>query len=991
MGAPEVRPRQSEEQSERFFRLLADAVPQLVWSMGPDGLDDYCNQRLCEYTGLSREELSGTGWHAILHPDDRERCKAVARESIANGTRFEIEYRLRRHDGAYLWHLGTAEPVRLDGRIVRWFGTCTEIEEQKRLAAHHHRALIDLSPDAVWQHCDWRIVEVNAAMVEMFRAGSAERLLGRPILDIIAPRSREAVRARIERLYSELAQIPPLEVEYVRDDGTHFIAEASATSFVRDGRAAAQVIARDVTERRRAEQAVADSEQRFRSLTNLSTDWYWEQDEQFRFTFFSDSREVKTVGTPQFGLRRWELGVEGVSAEQWAAHRAQLERHEPFLDFEYRRQLPDGSTVWRSVSGEPVFDADGRFRGYRGVGKDITQRKRMEIALRASESRLRAIIDNQPACVKLLDSGGRLLDMNPAGLRMIEVDGLEQVRGHCVYGIVAEEHREAFRALTERVCGGERAMLEFEIVGLKGTRRWLRTHAVPFREEARGDTLLLGITRDVTEEKRAERALAESEQRLRSLLDLSSDWYWEQDADFRFVTVAPRLEAVMGVSAKSDLGKTRWELPAVGVPPEEWAAHRRMLESHLPFRDFEYQRLNDRGETVWISVSGEPMFDERGGFRGYRGIGRNVTARKHAERALAESEQRFRSFMDNLPAVAWIKDSRFRYTWVSSHYERMHARAPAEVIGRDDFELWPVDLAGRFRGVDEQVLRENRPLQMTDEMPTDDGKTANWLVVKFPLPDAGGGMGVGGIRIDITERVELERALRENQQRVVEATETVRTLMNRLVHAQEAERRKLAADLHDLIGQKLTALGLDMDMVRRHIPQATALSVAPRLHQMSTLLEETIGTIRAVMSDLRPQALDEHGLSAALHQYAASFEARTGLHVKVKGAEPPRKLPHSVAIALFRIAQEALTNAAKHSGASRVVLHVRKDRGGVELAIEDDGRGFPKERGPRPRQGGGWGLPMMRERAEAVGGRLRVERAERRTRIIVEVPLEHAD
>ncbi len=146
------------------------------------------------------------------------------------------------------------------------------------------------------------------------------------------------------------------------------------------------------------------------------------------------------------------------------------------------------------------------------------------------------------------------------------------------------------------------------------------------------------------------------------------------------------------------------------------------------------------------------------------------------------------------------------------------------------------------------------------------------------------------------------------------------------------------------------------------------------------------------MSDLRPQVLDEHGLSAALYQYASAFEARTGLRVQVKGAENRLPLAHHVAIALFRIAQEALTNAAKHSGASHLAVRVSKSPERVELCIEDDGSGLPGDGATRAAgNGGGWGLPMMRERAEAVGGRLRIERAERGTRIVVEVPLTHAD
>src|SRR5918999_6141936 len=105
-------------------------------------------------------------------------------------------------------------------------------------------------------------------------------------------------------------------------------------------------------------------------------------------------------------------------------------------------------------------------------------------ALREAQARLRALIENEPECVKLLDAEGRLLEMNAAGLRMIEADSAEEVLGSCVYGIVAPEHVAAFRSLTERVCRGERGTLEFELIGLKGTRRWIETHAVPFDDEA---------------------------------------------------------------------------------------------------------------------------------------------------------------------------------------------------------------------------------------------------------------------------------------------------------------------------------------------------------------------------------------------------------------------------------------------------------------------------------------------------------------------------
>jgi len=155
-------------------------------------------------------------------------------------------------------------------------------------------------------------------------------------------------------------------------------------------------------------------------------------------------------------------------------------------------------------------------------------------SLRRSQARLRAIVDTEPDCVKLLDRQGNLIEMNPAGLRMIEAESLDAVRGHCVFPLVAPEHRDAYRALVERAADGGEGSMELEVVGLRGGRRWLHTRAVPLHDEASGEELVLSITRDVTAQRQAERsqkeseerfrlALAESEERFRTALDSSAD------------------------------------------------------------------------------------------------------------------------------------------------------------------------------------------------------------------------------------------------------------------------------------------------------------------------------------------------------------------------------------------------------------------------------------------------------------------------------------
>ena len=255
-------------------------------------------------------------------------------------------------------------------------------------------------------------------------------------------------------------------------------------------------------------------------------------------------------------------------------------------------------------------------------------------ALRESEGRLRAIMNHEPQCVKLLDGEGRLLEMNPAGLRMIEAESVDAVRGQCVYGLVAAEHRAGFRDLTQRVARGEEGTLQFEIVGLKGARRWLETRAVPLRDEVSGEQLVLGITRDVTQHRQAETALRESEARFRALTELSSDWYWEQDAEMRFVRTAGASDARGGITPEAHVGLRRWELPRTEIVGQAWDEHLRALEARRPFYDLLLRREAEDGKVSYVSVAGRPMFDGSGAFTGYHGVAKDVTSRIASELAL---------------------------------------------------------------------------------------------------------------------------------------------------------------------------------------------------------------------------------------------------------------------------------------------------------------------------------------------------------------------
>jgi signal transduction histidine kinase len=214
----------------------------------------------------------------------------------------------------------------------------------------------------------------------------------------------------------------------------------------------------------------------------------------------------------------------------------------------------------------------------------------------------------------------------------------------------------------------------------------------------------------------------------------------------------------------------------------------------------------------------------------------------------------------------------------------------------------------------------------------------------------------------------------------------LRALSARVAEAEESERRRLARELHDQVGQNLTVLGINLNIVRAQMSQEATDQAGSRLEDSIALVEETAERIRGVMSDLRPPLLDDYGLVAALHWYGAQFASRTEISVTVRGDEPRPRLSARVENALFRIVQEALNNVAKHAEAGHVTVDVGAQNGTVCLTVTDDGIGFDAVRLADSGRHQGWGLVTMAERAEEVGGLFRIEsRPGHGTRVIAEV------
>lgn len=286
------------------------------------------------------------------------------------------------------------------------------------------------------------------------------------------------------------------------------------------------------------------------------------------------------------------------------------------FDVDYTIIRPDsGERRIINATGDVIRDDKGRPVKMVGTVQDITQRNKSEEALRASEKMLQTIIDTEPECVKLLDENANLISMNRAGLDMIQADSLDQVRGKCVCPLITSEYVEPFRELTRQVFQGGTGTLLFEVIGMKGRRRWLETRAVPLRNEKDEIFALLGVTRDVTERKQAEEQILQSEKFIRSILDTVDEGFIVIDRDYRILTANKAYCSQVGGSDEKILGSHCYEISHKLDRPcfeeGEDCAVRGAFASGIAHSSL-HRHADANGNVLYVETKAFPIKDDSG-------------------------------------------------------------------------------------------------------------------------------------------------------------------------------------------------------------------------------------------------------------------------------------------------------------------------------------------------------------------------------------------
>ena len=665
----------------------------------------------------------------------------------------------------------------------------------------------------------------------------------------------------------------------------------------------------------------------------------------------------------------------------------------PAYDVELRYVKQNGSIVWVRESVSLVHDEAGVPVNIVRLTQDISQQKLAEESLRkieawniterkraqellkqregaleetksaryAAERKYRRIFENAGEGIFQSTPEGGYLIANPALAHMHGFESpSELIRSRKdisrqVYVDPAE--RDEFKRLLER--HGNVHGFEHQTVRKDGSRIWISVNAHAVRDDDGNIIYYEGTAQDITERKLAEEALRESEERYRDLVENSHELICTHDLDGKILSVNRAAQQLFGYGWHEFAGKMN--IRDILAP-----------QVRDQFQDYMQQILNEGGTRGMMLVqtrSGElRLLEYYNSLRTegvaapiVRGIARDITEARRAERALRESEERYRELFENSKDAFYVHDMNGLYVSVNRAAENLSGYSREEIIGKHFSEFMTPEYARQVQRQLQKKLDSAGETSYEIEMINRKGRHVPVEISSRLIIERGVPVGVQGCVRDISEKKKAQEAARNYSRRVIEA--------------QEAERRRISRELHDQVGQILTAVKMNLHALAHTCSEAeTLMSIDDNLK----VIDEAVDQVRDLSVDLRPLLLDDFGLVVALRWYLERQTRNTGVPAKfVSGSlDEDDRFSSELETACFRIVQEGVTNIVRHARASRISIRLERVVSDLILLITDDGAGFDA----RVLRAGGAGMSTlglrgMEERAQAVGGTITIDSA----------------
>lgn len=628
--------------SNEKLRQLTDNMREAFWLVDARSRAFLYMSPSCETVfGIRRDDLYRDRrlWRRAIHPDDLRGVLRAANEPDAQG-RYEFECRIVRADGSWRWIHARGNAV-LDANAiaVRYTGMAQDVTARRatetllRESETRYRMLVEGSPYGISVHQDGLCVMVNPAALAIMRAPDAQAMLGQPIMDRIHPDFRAIAAQRINRMLNGERGLYPTQDRYLRLDGSSVDVHVTAAPFEFRGRPAVQIIALDITDRLRTEQALRESEQRFRTafassaigmgLTAVNGRWLQVNQALCDIVGYTEQElletDFQTITHPQ------DLDAD------LNRMRAMIDGEMPHFQMHKRYVHRQGHPVWVNLTVALVHDERGAPMYTVAQVEDISKQMALEGELRRSEARLKATFDALPDLLFEVDADGTIIDYHSPRTDLLLFAPGDFVGKRISDTMPRPAADVVHRAMREADTTGHSVGARYALASPAG-ERWFELSIARKQVVDLENTRFIVLARDVTERVLTESALRDSEERFREMAESVQEAFWLADVEQdRMLYVSPAYETITGRSAGSMLNDPAAWRDALHLQDRERVERQVDLEFHKGDYDLEYRIVRPDGQIRWIRSRAFPIRDASGGTYRIAGVMDDISARKRLQ------------------------------------------------------------------------------------------------------------------------------------------------------------------------------------------------------------------------------------------------------------------------------------------------------------------------------------------------------------------------
>lgn len=972
-------------ESERSKSVLLSNIPGMAYRSryDRDWTKEFISEGCFKLTGYQISDLlenKTVTFNDLIVPEFREKLWETWKHAVNTKTAVFVEYKILTADNKEKWVWEQGVPIyNKDGEIEALEGLILDISDRKRAEQQLEtertmlRTLIDNIPEKIYsKDLACRKTLANKAEIESLGCSSESEIIGKDDFAFFPPEFAQRFQADDKQILK--TGIPKLNHEELvidRKGNSRWMLSSKIPLLDKQQNIIGLIgISRNITLQKKYEETLTNERLLLRTIIDNIPDCIYTKNVSFQKTL-ANKAEVKLMGA---NSEKDVLGKDDYSffskelADTFAVDdKAVIETGQPILFKEEQLVDKAGNKRWLLSSKIPLRDKNNVVIGLVGLSHDITENKQYENLIQNERILFRAVIDNIPDAIYIKDLSGRKTLANMAEVKLTGASSEADLIGKTDYDLfpfdVAESYTKDDIPVIQH--GIPLVNREGTLVDGNGKTHWMIGTKLPLYDNNKNIIGLLGVGRDITNRKRAEEALLESESFLRQTQAIAQLGTYKYDLTKGEWICSDVLDSIFGIEANAQKTAASWTSlihPDFREEMGEYLQKYVIANKNKFDKKYKIIRQND-SEERWVHGIGELVFNDAGNPIKMIGTIQDITTRKNLTEKLRKSETLYRSTLTASPDIIAAVDMTGCITMISPNgllfygctkEEDIVGHRFTDFIAPEDLEKAKANFLSSFAmqlGATEYTIVKTDGSKVQTEVKADiirdrDGEPTGMVII---------------IR-DITDRKKWEAELRKAQ-------EQMKKFAAHLQNVREEERLEIARELHDELGQILIAIKIDMGMLKQNIlkcPESNVTDgIITKFDQLFVLVDSTINTTRKIMTDLRPEVLYLLGFIEAAKLQVAKFQERYDIRCDFETEVDTIELNPQQSVALYRIVQEALTNIVKHANATQVKVQMTVTGDKLILQISDNGVGIKENYKSKPES---YGLIGMQERAFLLDG-----------------------